>query len=103
MSEALSLCVALDHTSGAAWALQGIAAVLTDRGQAPSAVEILGLVEKLRDECASPLVGRDRAAFDEILQRLERTMPQKDVDAAWQRGAASSTDEVLNRITSFPD
>ncbi|MDQ3981436.1 MAG: tetratricopeptide repeat protein [Actinomycetota bacterium] len=97
--ESLSLCIALDHGAGAAWALQGLAGVFTDSGDRILAVEVLAHVEMLRTSSGSPLSGHDRTAFEEVRSRLEATVPQKDFDAAWQRGAESSTERMLDEIT----
>ncbi len=93
--ETLRLCAQTGERRRAAFVLEGYAAVVAKEGDAIRAATLLGAAEALRQAIGAPLYASERAAYDELLERVRAPLTRAAFDDAWRAGQALSMTEAI--------
>jgi hypothetical protein len=72
-------------------------------GRADRAARIWGHAERLRQELNNPMGSIDQSRYDRMVAEARMAIGDAVFDAAWQRGRAMSTSEVIALALSASD
>jgi hypothetical protein len=99
-AEAFQLALALGPRLMVAAALEGLAGVVADQGQADLIVRLLGAASALRAQMGTPVRPAERASHDQALAVARSILGGDNFAALWEGAAAVPIDQLLAGIAA---
>lgn len=93
--QSLQLRRSMNQIVGAAWAMEGLAAVAVDQGEWLRGVRLWAAADAIRTAMNAPMSNTDRTAYEASLARLRMTLDADVFTAAWQAGAALTAEAAF--------
>ena len=93
--QSLQLRQSLNQVVGAAWAMEGLAAVAVDQGEWVRGARLWAAADAIRTAMNAPMSNPDRTAYETSLTRLQTALSAAAFAAAWQAGAALTAEAAF--------
>ena len=96
-ADSLTLAHAVDDKVKVADALEGVAAVAVQQGQAEhAATHVLGAAAALRDRIAAPVAAHRRAALARIIAASRAVLDEVAFASAWDTGQGWTLEQAIS-------
>lgn len=93
--QSLQLRRTMGQLVGAAWAMEGLAAVAVDQGEWLRGVRLWAAADAIRTTMNAPMSNTDRTAYEASLDRLRAAVAADHFAVAWQAGAALTAEAAF--------
>lgn len=93
--QSLQLRQSMNQVVGAAWAMEGLAAVAVDQGEWVRGTRLWAAADAIRTAMNAPMSNPDRTAYETSLTCLQTALPASAFAAAWQAGAALTVEAAF--------
>lgn len=93
--QSLQLRRTMGQLVGAAWAMEGLAAVAVDQGEWRRGVRLWAAAAAIRTAMSAPMSNTDRTAYEASLTGLRTALAADHFAAAWQAGAALTAEAAF--------
>jgi predicted ATPase/DNA-binding SARP family transcriptional activator len=96
--ESLRIEQALDDRRGAARSLEGLAATSLAQDDLDRAMRLWGAAQALRERFRAPLLPKDRAWYDRLLERMGTLRGDAAFEAAWNEGQDMTLEQAVSLV-----
>jgi len=93
--QSLQLRQSMNQVVGAAWAMEGLAAVAVDQGEWVRGARLWAAADAIRTAMNAPMSNTDRTAYEASLTCLQTALAATAFAAAWQAGAALTVEAAF--------